>query len=56
MKMKEELGIEPICVVFDKTEIIKPLMDGYTTVLAQRPRLWGELSVRGLMNCAMARQ
>jgi methyl-accepting chemotaxis protein len=49
MKMKEELGIEPICVVFDKTEhSVKPLMDGYTTVLAQRPRLWGELSVRRL--------
>jgi ABC-type sugar transport system substrate-binding protein len=49
MKMKEELGIEPICVVFDKTEhSVKPLMDGYTTVLAQRPRLWGEFSVRRL--------
>jgi len=49
MKMKEELGMTPVCFVFDKTEYsAKPLADGYTTVLAQRPRLWGELSVRRL--------
>ena len=48
-KMKEELGMTPVCFVFDKTEYsAKPLADGYTTVLAQRPRLWGELSVRRL--------
>lgn len=48
-KIKEELGITPVCVVFDKTEYSeKPLRDGYTTVLAQRPRLWGELCIRRL--------
>ena len=49
VRIKEELGITPICVVFDKTEYSeKPLRDGYTTVLAQRPRLWGELCIRRL--------
>ncbi|UZQ84597.1 substrate-binding domain-containing protein [Thermoclostridium stercorarium] len=48
-KIREELGITPVCVVFDKTEYSeKPVRDGYTTVLAQRPRLWGELCVRRL--------
>lgn len=48
-KMNEEMGITPICVVFDKTEdSVKPLKNGSTSVLAQRPRLWGELSVRRL--------
>ena len=48
-KIKEELGITPICVVFDKTGYSeKPVRDGYTTVIAQRPRLWGELCIRRL--------
>ncbi|NLE24044.1 MAG: substrate-binding domain-containing protein [Clostridiaceae bacterium] len=48
-RMKEDLGISPLCVVFDKTEDSKkPLEDGYLCVLAQRPRLWGELAVRRL--------
>lgn len=48
-KIKEELGKTPVCVVFDKTEYSeKPIRDGYTTVLAQRPRLWGELCIRRL--------
>jgi len=48
-RMKEDLGITPLCVVFDKTEDSKtPMEDGYLHVLAQRPRLWGELSVRRL--------
>ena len=48
-RMKEELSMTPICVVFDKTDDSrKPLEDGYLSVLAQRPRLWGELSIRRL--------
>ncbi|MGE5615180.1 MAG: substrate-binding domain-containing protein [Bacillota bacterium] len=48
-RMNEELGITPISVVFDITnDSVKPLKTGYTSVLAQRPRLWGELSVRRL--------
>lgn len=48
-RMKEDLGISPLCVVFDKTKESKePMEDGYLCVLAQRPRLWGELSVRRL--------
>lgn len=48
-RMKEDLGISPLCVVFDKTEDSKkPMEDGYLCVLAQRPRLWGELAVRRL--------
>ncbi|NLX64314.1 MAG: substrate-binding domain-containing protein [Clostridiaceae bacterium] len=48
-RMKEDLGITPLCVVFDKTEDSrKPMEDGYLHVLAQRPRLWGELSIRRL--------
>lgn len=48
-KIKEELGITPVCVVFDKTEYSeKPVRDGYTTVLAQRQGLWGELCIRRL--------
>lgn len=48
-RMKEDLGITPLCFVFDKTEDSKkPLEEGYLSVLAQRPRLWGELAVRRL--------
>lgn len=48
-KLKGELGLSPVCVVFDKTEDSKlPLENGNTYVLAQRPRLWGELVVRRL--------
>ncbi|NLB78166.1 MAG: substrate-binding domain-containing protein [Clostridiaceae bacterium] len=48
-KLKEDLGITPLCVVFDKTEDSKkPMEDGYLYVMAQRQRLWGELSVRRL--------
>lgn len=48
-RMKEDLGITPLCVVFDKTEDSKqPMEDGYLCILAQRPRLWGELAVRRL--------
>lgn len=48
-RMKEDLGISPLCVVFDKTEDSKkPMEEGYLCVLAQRPRLWGELAVRRL--------
>lgn len=55
-KIKEELGITPICVVFDKTEYSeKPIRDGYTTVIAQRPRLWGELCIRRLNELCMGK-
>ena len=48
-RIKEDLRITPLCVVFDKTEDSKkPMEDGYLYVLAQRPRLWGELAVRRL--------
>mgnify|MGYP001201199509 CR=1 FL=1 len=48
-RMKEDLRITPLCVVFDKTEDSKkPMEEGYLHVLAQRPRLWGELSIRRL--------
>lgn len=48
-KMKEELGMTPLSVVFDKTDDSRiPLETGNTYVLAQRQRLWGELVVRRL--------
>lgn len=55
-KIKEELGMTPACVVFDKTEYSeKPVRDGYTTVLAQRPKLWGELCIRRLNELCMGK-
>lgn len=48
-RMNKEMGIYPICVLFDLTEdSIELLKSGNVSVLAQRPRLWGELSVRRL--------
>jgi methyl-accepting chemotaxis protein len=48
-RMHKEMGLAPICVVFDKTDdSVEALMNGNTFVLAQRPRLWGELAVRRL--------
>lgn len=48
-KIKEDLGLMPICVVFDKTDDSRMVLEnGNTFVLAQRQRLWGELVVRRL--------
>ncbi|NLU32520.1 MAG: substrate-binding domain-containing protein [Clostridiaceae bacterium] len=48
-KLKEELGMTPLCVVFDKTEDSRAALEnGNTYVVAQRQRLWGELVVRRL--------